>query len=61
MFLFVFPCFFRWRKQLEWGLIIEKPFCLLVSSLRERAGGRPNFYEKNNNIFNVISYVLSSI
>ena len=50
MFLFVFPCFFRWRKQLEWGLIIETPFCLLADtysdviniglpSLRERAGG----------------------
>ena len=62
MFLFVFPSFFRWRKQLEWGLIIETPFCLPAPSLRGEGEGRgQNIYETNNNIINVIAYVLYGI
>ena len=59
MFLFVFPCFFRWRKQLEWGLIIETPFCLLVSSLRERAGGEARFNMKRT-IISLMSFLMCS-
>ena len=73
MFLFVFPSFFRWRKQLEWGFIIETPFCLPADtysdviniglpSLRGEGEGRgQNIYETNNNIINVIAYVLYGI
>ena len=43
MFYYVLIGFYKWRKQLEWGLIIETPFCLLVSSLRERAGVEAEF------------------